>query len=581
VVISRLSGTALGRPVCQHVVVALGVLARLAVVCVAVAAGLESLRIASRTAAIAAVTLTGVATLVAGWTAVLCGLLVVSRRRTTGVLLVLSGLAWFAADWNQPAADGSVLFTIGLLIANAYPVLLVHTCLRSATSQLGTAERVALAIGYASTLVLAGLLPALVFDPVDQFCYECPSNLVDATSDAVLFDSLTRAGVLAGIGWSLVIAAAVVARLVRSRRALRDPAAVMSVPTLIVLGAVFVDFVHSAHRGFVNDDPVDRRLLVVQAIALTAAALGSLWPEVQRLMVRRKVTNLVVEVAGAPRAGRLAETLGAAVGDPTLRVLYPLSDGRVADASGSEACPAPGQVTTPLVRGDRVVALLAHRPGQLDAGATPGEIARAASLVLDNERLQAEARSRLAELRESSARIAALTDAERKGLERDLHDGAQQRLVALSLSLRVAALRTADRDPDLEAALADVTAAVADLRGLARGIFPRELADEGLAAALQSFAESAPERVELRSLPETRFDPRVESATYFTVAYLTRSGRMPASVAVTRDADRVCIDVLAKDAPDDLTSLADRVRAVDGTITVGERSVRVELPCVS
>jgi len=130
---------------------------------------------------------------------------------------------------------------------------------------------------------------------------------------------------------------------------------------------------------------------------------------------------------------------------------------------------------TPLVSGGRSVALLAHRPGLLDDPGLVEQIAAAARLALDNERLQAQVRAQLEDLRASRARIVERGDAERRRLERDLHDGAQQRLVSLALSLRLARLG-GDADPDvaaLEQAEAEVRQALEELRGLARGLTRR------------------------------------------------------------------------------------------------------------
>ena len=556
-------------------------LARPSAALVAVLAGVESALVASRATGTPVLSATTLATVGSGWMVVVCGMLAVNRRTAVGLLLGLTGLAWLAASWDEPTTDGAVIFTVGLLVATAYPVLLAHTCLLSVTERLGLLRRLALAIGYVCTLVLAGLVPALLFDPPAQSCYGCPGNLVRIASSSSLFGVATRAGVLAGVVWSLALSVTIVVTLVRSSRTRRIPSAVLSLPTLVLLVAVCVDYVHSAPRGYLSDDAMDQRLSMVQAIAIAAAALGTLWPELQRLLVRRKLTRLVIEVAEAPRSGQLAERLGSVIGDSDVRVLYPLADGRITDARGDAAGPAVGQVTTPLVRGGHVVALLTHQPGLLDAAGVPSEIARSAALVLDNERLQAEARSRLADVRASRARIVQRADAERLRLERDLHDGAQQRLVTLSLGLRVAMLRTGGGDAELRRAMDEVAAALVDLRRLAHGIFPRELADEGLAAALGSLAEGAHEEIDLRCVPVTRFDARVESAAFFAVAFLTRSGRSAASVSVVRDTDQVRIDVAMPDPPTDLTSLEDRVRAVDGIIWRDDAALHLELPCAS
>jgi signal transduction histidine kinase len=571
-----------GSPVCDDVAVSLSALARFAVLGTAVAAGLESLVIASRSSGTALLTLSNFSLPIAGFVVVLCGTVAIARRWFPEVLLIGTGFAWLTSNWDDPWADGSLVFTVGLLVSTMYPVVLAHTALGCLTSRLALVERVALGVGYASALVVSGLGPAIFFNPADRSCHACPANLLDMGSNANVSDALTQAGIIVGVIWSASLVAVLVAGLFSTTHARRVAAAWVALPAIGCLAAVLADYVYSLDRGYVSDDPVDQRLVLVQAVALAAAGVGSLWPEVQRRRVRSKVTDLVLEVAAAAGPGQLAQRLGSIVGDPDLRVLYPLSDGRIVDATGAAARPGPGQVTTALVRRDDAVALLAHRLGALDVEDAPAEIAAVAQLALDNERLHAEASAHLAELRSSRLRILEVADAERRRLERDLHDGAQQQLVTLSLSLRLASLRAGGSDPAIDRALADVGAALVDLRRLARGLFPRELADEGLAAALDTLRQSAAEQIEVRLVQEDRLDRRAESTAYYAVAFLTRAGTAGASVSITHRIDRLRVEVQLTTAPPELTTLDDRVRAVGGSVSVGgEGYIVVEVPCVS
>ena len=143
-----------------------------------------------------------------------------------------------------------------------------------------------------------------------------------------------------------------------------------------------------------------------------------------------------------------------------------------------------------ITREDQPIAAVLHDPASLDAVMLQQEIGPAARLAIDNERLRAEARARLRELKTSRTRIVEAGDAERRRLERDLHDGAQQRLVGLCVVLAMA--REQRSLPALEAADADLHRAIDDLRELAHGIHPAELSDEGLAAALETLADRAP-----------------------------------------------------------------------------------------
>lgn len=224
----------------------------------------------------------------------------------------------------------------------------------------------------------------------------------------------------------------------------------------------------------------------------------------------------------------------------------------------------------------------------------------AAGLALENERLHAELRARVDELERSRERLIEVGLAERRKLERNLHDGAQQRLVALALSLRLVRDRLT-RDPDgahelLGEAMTELDSATAELRELARGIHPAVLSDRGLPAALRALAGRVPVDVELVETPEERLPPRVEIASYYVVAEaLTNVARYAqatnAEVRVTRLNGSVQVEV-----SDDgvggadpahgsgLRGLAARVAALDGRLDVhsppgGGTTISALIPC--
>ena len=212
--------------------------------------------------------------------------------------------------------------------------------------------------------------------------------------------------------------------------------------------------------------------------------------------------------------------------------------------------------------------------------------------------LDEQLRARLDDLRASRARLVQAGDAERRRLERDLHDGAQSRLVALSLMLR-AARKRADGDAELagllDQAQDELQTSLAELRELARGIHPAVLSRHGLAPALDGLAARAPVPVTLEAGDAERLPAPVESAAYFVVAealvnVAKYAGATQASVRVARAGDRLTVDVAddgvgGADAErgSGLRGLADRVAALDGTLTVdspvgGGTRLRAELP---
>ena len=249
-------------------------------------------------------------------------------------------------------------------------------------------------------------------------------------------------------------------------------------------------------------------------------ATGVAWNWVRNRRARSTVAQLIVDLAKSPPPGGLRDVLAGTVGDPHLVLAYPLgTTNRLVDAQGRPVELDIRQEQTRLIQDGQAVAVLSHAPGLLDDEQLVENVATAARLALENERLQAEVQARLVELRASRTRIVEAGDAERKRLERDLHDGAQQRLVGLSLSLRLARLQLAtgaapDAVARLDRAEAELREAIVELRELAHGIFPAVLADEGLAAAVEALAEDGRVPIRIRSLPEGRFALGVETAAY-------------------------------------------------------------------
>jgi signal transduction histidine kinase len=289
----------------------------------------------------------------------------------------------------------------------------------------------------------------------------------------------------------------------------------------------------------------------------------------------------------------LRAALAAAVGDPTLEVSFPLAgsryvgaDGRRVDAPSTED----GRAATPIVREGRVLAVVTHDAALLEGAQVERQIGSATRLAVENERLQAEVLARLVELRASRSRIVERGDDERRRLERNLHDGAQQRLLALAYDLRIARSSAAKGGEDdverlLRHAVEESHVALEELRGLARGIFPAILAEEGLGAAIASLADEAPIPVEPGDVTGERFLPAIETAVYLTIAEAVDD-------AASRHATHVAIDVVkAEDrlvvaARDDGTPrhvrtvrAGDRIGALGGTVDVGPTSLHAEIPC--
>jgi signal transduction histidine kinase len=325
--------------------------------------------------------------------------------------------------------------------------------------------------------------------------------------------------------------------------------------------------------------------IVLLALALPAAVLV-----VATLDGLHTVLSTIGRALLAPRAaasGPVRELLAESLGDRSVSIAYWLPDRQafVDEAGRPVALPEPGsgRAWTAVEQDGRRVAAIVH-DAALDTTPELVEAAAAASsLAIDNERLKADLRARVEDLRVSRIRIVEAADEARRRIERDLHDGAQQQLLALALELRV--LRASVSDPEagpLVDALGErLDAALSDLRELARGIHPAILTRSGLVPAVNALAERSPVAVQVDNEIDGRLAPAVESAAYFVVAEaltnVARYAETPeAHVELRRDGNggvvvRVSDEGVGGadlDAGSGLRGLQDRLAVVDGVLVV-------------
>jgi signal transduction histidine kinase len=313
---------------------------------------------------------------------------------------------------------------------------------------------------------------------------------------------------------------------------------------------------------------------------------------------RGPLGDLMVELSSTP-AGEVGPALARSLGDPTLTLALWLPDRRVfVDERGVEVqLPREqlGRAVTLVGSEPAPLAAIVHDDRLLDQQALLEAAGSAATLALENTRLQAELRAQLAELKASRARVVSSADAERRRVERDLHDGAQQRLLALGLALQL--LRDRGGDSELLGdAERELHAALAELRDLARGIHPAILTEQGLAPAIRSLVDrtAMPVRV---NLEEGRFAQEVETAAYFFVSEALanvskHAEATTAAVTVARSNGNLVIEVAddgrggATSSGSGLQGLADRVGALDGRLAIESDEgrgtiIRAEIPCAS
>lgn len=324
----------------------------------------------------------------------------------------------------------------------------------------------------------------------------------------------------------------------------------------------------------------------------------------QTTRLRGALGNLVIQLENVPEPGHLRDAVARTLRDPSLELAFWVPDrSAYIDAEGHQVTLPendPGRLVTTISHGGEKLAAIVHDVALAEERELVDAVLAAARMALVNERLQAQVRAQLEEVRRSRARIVEAGDAERRRIERDLHDGAQQRLVSLSLALKLIESRARtdageELAEDVAHASRELKGAIEELRELAQGLHPTILTERGLGPALEGLAERAPVAVSV-AVPEERFPPQIEAAAYFTVAEaltnVAKHAHASKAAVVARVEGSELVVVVSDDGVGGtdvaggtgLTGLADRVAAVGGSFRVasnGERGTRIEvnLPC--
>jgi len=440
-----------------------------------------------------------------------------------------------------------------------------------------------------------------------------PLAIVAGTIDGLLNDEPTLLTFLPFLAVYAGFVAAVVVAMLRHGlydvdRVISRTIAWVALTVVLAAGAVAV--------AVLVADPLGGGSTAGAAVAAVAAALAfdPLRRRVQRAVDRRfdrdraRAIERVEAFADRVHDGQAAPEgieaiLRDVLGDPGLRLLVWLPGPEAyagLDGAPAAAPPAgPGAAVTAVGRGDAPLALVVHDPRLAARPGLLADVLRAAALPVEAARLRGELRGRLEEVEESRARIVRAGYEERRRLERDLHDGAQQRLLALGMALRRVQRRVAG-DPESARALDDavdgVAEAVRDLREIARGLRPGAL-DEGLGPALADLARRTPLDVDVDA-PAGRVAPEIETAAYYVVSEalanaVKHASASRVSVSARQDDGHLVVRVeddgrggAAPDPAGGLAGLADRVAAHGGRMALdsapgaGTR-IEVVLPCGS
>jgi signal transduction histidine kinase len=454
------------------------------------------------------------------------------RRRGDRFALLLIALGAGSLLTTFAESPDDEAYTAGRIAGWLFELLLVYVILSFPTGRLrGGVDR---ALVLAMVVVVAVLfLPRALLgahydlpSPFTSCMKSCPANaLFLFHREPAFVDSVMRP---AGSLLVFVIAVLVSARLLYRLRAGTPLARRMLAPVFAVAAAMSAVLgVGILARQLAPSTETLEAVAWLLALAVPALALAFFVAFVRwRLLAGQSLERLALCVQTMPDCVTLRRALADAFGDPGLQILFPPTgaDDRWHDCSGRPVePPGPGSPAgiTEVDRDGAVIAALVHdaalyeQPELLNAG---GAIA---ALALDFTRLEARAEAATLEVQESRARLSATAERERRRIERDLHDGAQQRLVALRIELELAEALVL-RDPrggaarlhELESGLDE---ALEDIRALAHGMYPPLLADRGLAEALRASARTAGLPVELETPAIGRYPPEVESAVYFCV----------------------------------------------------------------
>ena len=517
---------------------------------------------------------------------------VIRPRGSIAPLTAAIGVAWLAPDWVGWDDGPPVARSVAMVVAPLLLPLIVHQVLAYPSGRVdGRQARLFLVLGYGTAAAVSVGL-ALFRDPfLDLYCWSnCTDNVFLLRSELDLWRPLESfwlwAAVLIGVlatvagGWRLARATPV------ARRSMWFVVVPASAAALAMAAYAILLLADRA------EDPTAasfRAVFFVRAGTLLATAMGVIWGVWRVQRTERAITRLADELGTTPPPGSLGPALARSLGDDSLAVAYWLpSSGRYVDASGQEVDPRPahGQASTTIVRDGQPVAVVLHD----DAVIPAAELGAAARLAVDNERLRAEVLAQLRDLRASQARIVSTADTARRRLERDLHDGAQQRLLAASYELRLARSAAAAAS---DTALADVVAAaseqaeeaITDLRELAHGIFPAILTEAGLEPAVRSLADRARLPVQLDDVVTGRYPPAVETAAYLVVAWAIDAAHHASATYVAayivEHQGHLIVEARTdpEEAPDVGVDIADRVGALGGRVVADHGSVKAEIPC--
>ena len=389
-------------------------------------------------------------------------------------------------------------------------------------------------------------------------------------------------------------------------RWLRAPRIVRLVNAPVAVGGAAVALLSAVAAGHALAQPVpviDAQSRATWLAQCTIVVLMAGGVATTALRTRRLASQIAAQVlAATPDAATLQHSLAESIDDPGLTLVFPREDGTVIDATGQSAgASGTGLAVATVRRGSRTVAEVRYQAELAGAGQLLGTAVRSAGLALEHVAAQARLRAELADLAASRRRIIEDADAERRSLERDLHDGAQQRLIGLQLFMQLAADDAAEEQAETYgAARRIVSTALADLRDLAHGIHPAALTDDGLMIGLRTLANRSPAPLSVGGTGPVARSAVAEAAAYRLVAYTAHTaGRLAGGpvIRATVDGDEAVLRIRieadgigGEQAAQIMARASDRIAAASGSATVettpagmgtARTTITAEFPCAS
>jgi signal transduction histidine kinase len=523
---------------------------------------------------------------------VLCGLFAWCRKPDSrfGPLMMAAGFVTVLSSIS--AANSNLVSTIGMAFDLIPFAVFMQVFLAFPTGDLRSrGERLLVGTTYAVASLNVVVLMLGGFDPGNAFA------VIDApklATEIVRFQRIVVAVLF------LIAFVVMVTRRGVAGRPLPTPVRVLVsfFSLAFVLGAILL-------LSLALEIPLDAFLTIQRTmfVVVGAAPFVFLVAVLDARLARSAVGDLLVELRSEPAPTDLREPLARALRDPTVSLAYwlPQYDAWADQDGRPVTLPRADEArSVTLIDGDGGhLAALVHDPSLDEEPQLLQAVGAAAGIALENGRLQVELKAKLQELEGSRARVIEAGQQERKRLERNLHDGAQQRLVALSLDLRMYAAKLVD-DPaaqsQIEAARKEIAVSLEELRAIAHGLHPAVVTGHGLGVALQSLAARSAVQVKLNVAIDDRLDESIEVAAYYVVSEsLANIGKhakaKTVTIDVTREGDELVVEVIDdgiggadSERGTGIRGLADRVEACGGRLRVwtptgGGTRVRAEMPC--